>query len=517
MQKLPSFLERYLDSEGEEEIWWGHPHPYSIAYTTLRPILALLTFIGFGLLIWALFIMFAEVNAQGSFSGDAVTTGFFSGLSKSLLTILAALFFFGFRWWLKWRFEGVTEKQVYYIVSDQRVQIIEYNKDDPRKSKRRFWGPGEIHMPSFRNGTLLFVETPVDLGKFEDIKQKKYPARPRKPVQWSGFIEITEEEATEASAAIEQLLLTKHTIKNDKMGFSFELPPDWTLDTYFIPPERRDDTFFNVLAGGYVEQHSLIKRPKVINKWNTALLTRQHGEKLTPEKGALSELIILIEAAVRPGIPKGVVRVPPPEKVNIDAEIHNRFFLQQGLSSRMLVTEFRKGYRITQQMLTKLLFMENRKKQRIIPGDVLKNLRYFKDWETSDKKLFKKILQLAIPKRLAANSPGWLKDWIIEHAEVNYPFINADGKKKLKINAAAALKEINISMNASFVLKNVDISLPGKPFRFRQIYMYHAFEADGACLHLRLSFFCLHHDKSKIFEENVKTLEDIANSIKILN
>ncbi len=517
MQKLPSILERYLDSEGEEEIWWGYPHPDAIAFTKLRPILWLVAFIGVGLLIWALIIVVTEANAQGSFSGGAMADGVFHGLRKSLLTIFAALFFFGFYWWLRRRFEGVTEKETYYIVSNQRVQIVDYNRDDPRKSKRRFWGPGEIHMPSFSNGTLLFVETPVDLGKVEDIKQKKRPPQPRKPVQWNGFIEITEEEAAEASAAIEQLLLTKHTIKNDKMGFSFEHPPDWSLDTYFIPPERRDDTFFNVLAGGYVEQHSLIKRPKVITKWNTALLTRQHGAKLTPEKGALSEMMILIEAAVRPGIPKGIVRVPPPEKVNIDTQIHNRFFLQQGLGGRMLVTEFRKGYRITQQMLTELLFKENRKKQRIIPAEVLKNLNYFKDWETSDKKLFKKILQLAIPKRLAAKSPGWLKDWIIEHAEVNYPFINVDGKKKLKINAAAALKEINISMNASFLLKNVDISLPGKPFRFRQIYMYHAFEADGACLHLRLSFFCLHHDKSKIFEENVKMLDDIANSIKILN
>ncbi len=517
MQKLPSFLERYLDSEDEEEIWWGHPHSYSIAYTTLRPILALLAFIGFGLLIWALFILIAEVNAQGSLSGDAVTTGFFSGLSKSLLTILAALFFFGFRWWLKWRFEDVSEKQVYYIVSDQRVQVIEHNKDDPRKSNRQFWGPGDIRMPSYSNGTLHFVETPVDLGKVENINQKKRPPLPRKPVQWSGFTEITEDEAAEASAAIEQLLLTKHTIKNAKMGFSFELPADWTLDSYFIPPERRDDTVFNVLTGGYMEQHHLIKRPKVINNWNTVILTRQHGEKLTPEKGALSELVILIEAAVRPGIPKGFVRVPPAENVNLDAEIHNRFFLQQGLGSRMLVTEFRKGYRITQQMLTQLFLMENRNKQRIIPDEILKNLGYFKDWETSDKKLFKKILQLAITKRLPAKSQGWLKDWILEHAEVNYPFIKSDGKKKLKINAAAALQEVNISMNASFVLKNVDISLPGKPYRFRQIYMYHAFDSDGACLHLRLSFFCHHHDKSKIFDENVKTLEDIANSIKILN
>ncbi len=516
----PSNLRHFLDSDGEKVRWWAQPYRESVADTTLRPILYLLGFIGFALLIWASYQLITEINAH-----ETLQTGLPVAFRKSILSFLAALFFLGFMGILHRTFRKEVDNNTYYLITNQRVQIIEYDPDDPPASKRTIIGPGEIREWSTkkvlhdRDWHVMFYEAPADLGKVEDKSNKV--TRPRRPVLWGGFMGLTESQVREVDAALEELKNQAQTITNTLLRFSFTRPPEWTAQTFFIPPERRDDALFNVLTCAAYEPHLILKNAKITSDWNTCVLTKRLGAKLDSERGSVPQIVAMVEGALRPEVPEGEPKLLfRPGQSNIDTDILDHYYHYQGLSKVLLICELRQGYCITQSIINEIANMKDRRKQPLFPTEIIRNLTYFRDWFTSDKDVFSRVLELSLPKSGSmSNYRKWLKKWILKKARVTLPVVPAGGGDtegyQLQINSNAKPTEANAKMNRSFKIDNVDIKMfPGNEYRARQIYMYHVF-SDNLCLHLRLTFFCSHADKSKLFEENAGMIDDIAASIQL--
>ncbi len=515
---LPRKIREFYDSDGEVPIWNGEPNAMPVSRIT-HPIIMFVTFVGIVLLLWACWVVVFEIIARsGATVGSDVIEHSGAQLFKSFAILLTGSLILGFSWYLRNFFKPAEQNQIYYLLSDQRAQIIKFNPLDPDKSERQYAGRGDMSKPSLQKVgddrfNVIFFEAPGDFGKVEDEVNKV--SKPRKTIVWQGFNDLTETDANDVYEKIKELLKNPVEIENDAYSFSFKVPERWTLNTFNIAPERRDDTVFNLLMGDVVDAHGLLKMPKILDEWNTAVLTKRLDSKLESERGAFPAITIVIEVNKRDGLPESTPEpFKMPDLIGINREINNRMYLQLGLIYQMFICQFRRGYRISQALLDNLTAWENSRKEKVVPEFVITNLNYFKDWETADKRVFDKIVEMAIPRQVSIGLRRELIKRIEQFAASNFPYINQpDGKILLQINPRSSDCEVHGSLESGKKLDS-EIALGGKSFKMRQLYGYRSM-GKGA-LHIRFTFFCPHGEKSKIFDDNVKTLESLANTIEWL-
>ncbi len=513
--RIPRKLWDFIDSDNETPLWWGQPNAIPEVQRLVTPLsvfLLTLAILFFGWAFWKI------VSALLIFSASELDA------EMKQWVIYQSLAFFatgGTLLWLRWYFlnnyQANVQNNTYYLVTTHRAQIIHYNPKDPDKSQREIVGRGDIRKPSFEEVdnnryNLYFFEGPASLGK---VTYSEKDQKPRRPIVWKGFTDLTQADAEAAFESLTKLLETSEKISNPLFRVSFSVPEGWSIHTLNVPSVNRDETVLNLLISDAIDIHSLLKNPKITAEWNTAVFYKRLDSKWGAEKGFIPGATIVVEFCNRKGEISEVVPMKASDILRGEQEILNRFLLYEGMIYDSYACQFRMGYRITRNLISELTKMEDKKGNPLIPEYVIENLSHFADWETNDEKIFNEILQKAIPGRVGIKFKRDLIEMIRQKSFFQYPLVKQKKAKALYLSKKLTPSELHSSMQKSgFVDSTIEIA--NKKYQFRQYFGYIP-RGEKYSTFCRFTYFCPFADKSDHFEKHTNLLKEFIGSIHIHN
>ena len=509
--RIPRKLWDFIDSDNETPLWWGQPNAIPEVQRMLAPLsifLYALAILCFG---WAFWKIISALLIFSASQMDAETKRWV--LYQSLAFFATGGILLWLRWYFLNNYQADVQNNTYYLVTTQRAQIIQYDPKDPDESQREIVGRGEIRLPSLQpidnsRFNLYFFEAPDSLGK---VTYSEKDQKPRRPIVWRGFTNLTRQDAEDALKALTQLLETAEKIVNALFRVSFTVPEGWTMHTYNVPSVNRDETVLNLLIADAVDTHSLLKKPKVTPEWNTAVFYKRLDSKWGAEKGFIPGATIVVEFCSRDGEFTEVVPMKAGDILRGAQEVFNRFLLYEGIIYNSYACQFRRGYRITRRLLAELQKMEDKKGNPLIPDYVIENLTHFADWETNDEKIFDEVLQKAVPGRVGIKFKRDLVHLIKQKSAFRYPLVDNKGGTALYLNNKLKPLELHGSMQKSgFVDSSIEVA--EKKYRLRQYFGYVP-RGKKTVTFCRFTYFCSEADKSDLFEKHTGLLKEFVGSI----